>query len=309
METRLAVCRRCAWCGAHTCPSHFHAESNYESFIVNGVCSTSVPLFFAISGYLLAKRRGSSGWWVLAVKKRLFSLGAPYVFWSAAYFGVMYALGDRGMTFANVLGLDMLRLPYFYPFWFIRNLFLLVVISPFLFYVIERLPVVAMMVLALMNILSAMKILPGSSIWIGLFYFTMGLYIGLKPYTFSWLTKRMSYGLLTSATILFLIGSVINLPLSGIVRSLARIMLVLGMWRAVPDIKPPAALVGVVFPVYAMHVFVLIGLSFVIKSSVVYEWYGQFMMAVFVFMICMCIRVIIKHWCPATLSNCMFGGR
>lgn len=293
-------------------PVYFPAEGFYESFVVNGVCSTSVPMFFVISGYLLATRRGEHGWWGLAIKKRVFSLGVPYVFWSAAYVGVMHMMGggDRGdITFANVLGLNLFRLPYFYPFWFLRNLFLLVVISPVLLCIIERQPVVSMMILAIMESLSSVKILHGSSIWIGLFYFTMGMYIGLRPCAVSWLTKRMAYGLLVLSIILFLLGSVLDQSMSGIFRSLARIMLVLGAWRAFPDSKPPSALVGVVFPVYAMHVFVLIGLSFVIKRSVVHAWYGQLMMAVVVFMICMCIRALIKRWCHAALSNCMFGGR
>lgn len=290
-------------------PVYFPAEGFYESFVVNGVCSTSVPMFFVISGYLLATRRGGHGWLGLAIKKRVFSLGVPYVFWSAVYVGIMYLIGDRGMTFANVLGLDMLRLPYFYPFWFVRNLFLLVVISPLLFCVIERLPVVAMMILAFIDVLSAMRILPGSSIWIGLFYFTMGMYIGLRPCAVSWLTKRMAYGLLVLSIILFLLGSVLNQSMSGIFRSFARVMLVLSAWRLSPDSKPPSVLVGVVFPVYAMHVFVLIGWTFVIKRSVVYVWYGQLMMSLVVFMMCIGMRALIKRWCHAALFKCMFGGR
>lgn len=292
-------------------PVYFPAESNWLSFVVNGVCSSSVPLFFVISGYLLARKSREGGWWQVAIKKRMFLLGAPYVFWSAAYVVLGHMMGvDRGdITFANVLGLNLFRLPYFYPFWFLRNLFLLVVISPVLLCIIERQPVVSMMILAIMESLSSVKILHGSSIWIGLFYFTMGMYIGLRLCAVSWLTKRMAYGLLVLSIILFLLGSVLNQSISGIFRSFARVMLVLSAWRLSPDSKPPSVLVGVVFPVYAMHVFVLIGLTFVIKRSVVYVWYGQLMMSLVVFMMCICIRALIKRWCHAALFKCMFGGR
>lgn len=119
----------------------------------NGFCRWAVPFFFVAAGYFLAAHVGEIGWWRTAVRRRLRTLLVPFLLWNflfAAY-GVALTivanqLAGRDLT-ANLLrGWDILMYFGIHPLrggcygvlWFIETLFLFVLISPILVWLIRR---------------------------------------------------------------------------------------------------------------------------------------------------------------------------
>lgn len=114
----------------------------------------AVPLFFTVSGYLLGVKSANGtaeGWWGKAVKKRLRTLLLPYFLWCTAFavtvlpFTVLgNHLAGRGLTgntclrepllsawnLVRIYGGELRGEPIDGPLWYVRNLFLLVLLSP-----------------------------------------------------------------------------------------------------------------------------------------------------------------------------------
>ncbi len=108
----------------------------------------SVPFFFVASGYFLCGHCDERGWWPRELRKRVWSLVVPYAAWSLIYrlyacvLSVLANLrGGAPLTrnlplgwgdWVAVFGLDLTENAYLYTLWFVRCLFLLVVVSPLL---------------------------------------------------------------------------------------------------------------------------------------------------------------------------------
>ena len=114
----------------------------------------AVPLFFAISGYLLGIKSANGrtdGWYGKAVKKRVLTLLAPYLLWCTVFavtvlpFTVLgNHLAGRALTgntclrepllsawnLVRIYGGELRGEPIDGPLWYVRNLFLLVLLSP-----------------------------------------------------------------------------------------------------------------------------------------------------------------------------------
>ena len=67
-----------------------------------GICTCAVPSFFAIAGYLLAGHVGEAGWWGRALRKRIVTLGVPYLLWGTLFFFFDY-FRTHDMTLAGWL--------------------------------------------------------------------------------------------------------------------------------------------------------------------------------------------------------------
>lgn len=115
---------------------------------------TGVPGFFFISGFLFFLSKKSYG---QKIKTRIHTLFIPYILWNSlllALYLVAYTVGypqdinDKNM--ADYTFIDYIRLfwdrgsfdngnfvPILCPFWYIRNLLIMCVISPLLYYIIR----------------------------------------------------------------------------------------------------------------------------------------------------------------------------
>lgn len=112
------------------------------------IARTAVPLFFAISGYLFfLKDDGTTALYVQKLKSRARRLLLPFIIWNLIVLGLFllaetipftarfFSGGNKpisqyGLTdfFAALLGIG--RPPAAYQFWFIRDLMIIVVITP-----------------------------------------------------------------------------------------------------------------------------------------------------------------------------------
>jgi surface polysaccharide O-acyltransferase-like enzyme len=130
------------------------AEAPLTKAILNVLCrhvfQTAVPLYFAMSGYLLFLRYdGGLGGYPHLIAKRFRTIMLPFLL--ANIFWLVFILveggipGIGGTTYVKergfvdlILGLN--GLPLIYPLWFLRDLFFLFLLAPGISYVIRRLP-------------------------------------------------------------------------------------------------------------------------------------------------------------------------
>ncbi|MBA2482562.1 MAG: acyltransferase [Planctomycetes bacterium] len=123
--------------------SEIHAGVRYtESFFHYGLRGFAVPFFFIASAYFLCARSGFLRAYPGEVRKRVSSLLVPFVVWSAGWLLVMMALqsvpalggsfGRETISFADPVGIVRLLTldPIPHPLWYMRDLFLLAILSP-----------------------------------------------------------------------------------------------------------------------------------------------------------------------------------
>lgn len=138
----------------HFISTNITFENGYNTFIQNfiskGITYISVPLFFLISGYLFfLKINGRIDEFIQKMGKRTKTLLIPYLLWSAWGLFFYFVLQQMPMSknfFTHELIinysfkqlLDTLFLnPIPYQLWFIRDLFILVILSPIIYKLIK----------------------------------------------------------------------------------------------------------------------------------------------------------------------------
>lgn len=96
-----------------------------------GVCLIAVPFFFIVSGFFLGRHIGEKGWWLKEVKKRITSLLIPFFIFNFLY----WLIFDHNIEGLSLIGLlkVIIGTPFGYPtlgpLWYVRSLFLYVVLS------------------------------------------------------------------------------------------------------------------------------------------------------------------------------------
>ena len=176
----------------------------------------AVPLFFFISGYLYffkadLKKKIDLSFFFANNKKRIKTVLIPYVLWCVIWFFILYLLQLlpfvknyfseplHSMTLKDKL-LNLFVYPVNYPFWFLRELMLLFVLSPLVFLLIKYLKVVYIVVLFILIIVFS-KLLSVYDITLlqsmPIFYFSLGAFISLNKINIeSKLSSFKSFGLL-----------------------------------------------------------------------------------------------------------------
>lgn len=127
-------------------------NSIIQDFIIEGIARVAVPFFFLISGYLFfLNNDGSLKEYIEKLKKRIISICIPFLFWSLwgilFYFLLQIPFQTR-IFFTDNLVQDYTMIQFFrkliidplpFQLWFLKDLFLLVIISPVIFYGIKYL--------------------------------------------------------------------------------------------------------------------------------------------------------------------------
>lgn len=129
-------------------PGSEHAVQFLVDVVSNGVARTAVPLFFFMSGFLFfhgARLEGRT--YRVKLRSRVRTLLIPYLFWNGLNFAFYFAAQSNritapwfggsvpmlaGLPFPQMLDvlLGVHSLPIAYQFWFIRDLMVLVVLTP-----------------------------------------------------------------------------------------------------------------------------------------------------------------------------------
>jgi len=126
-------------------------NSFLQNFISDGIAKIASPLFFAISGYLffLNIKEGKPVEFLGKYKKRFRTLVIPYLLWSIFGLVLYFVLQSiptfkpfftreliRDYSFSQVLTRIFLQ-PIPYQLWFIRDLTVLVLISPLVYWLLK----------------------------------------------------------------------------------------------------------------------------------------------------------------------------
>lgn len=154
-----------------------------QVFISSGFTSIAVPIFFAISGYFLfLDKKQSFKNYKSVLNKRFSTLIVPYLFWSVSWFLVYFSKdlfinGYQQDYSLPSIGNEVFVNPIPLQFWFIRDLFILVVISPIIYFSIKYSKGLIIFVFAIIWYLNILIALNES---IALFFFSIGSYLGIN---------------------------------------------------------------------------------------------------------------------------------
>ena len=253
-----------------------------HQFLGWGLCTFAVPWFFFASGYFFARHLDEKGWWVRAVRTRLRSLFLPYLFWCSLFIGFSFVLdvllnlsAERalmsGISARRLLlcgfGLEVSEHPLLVPFWYIRALLIIVLLSPVLVWGLRRLRwfIPALMVPVYVYCCAfhdryAMPWFIFFSLFsvAGWIYFSVGVLARFEkwePRTCrvpTWLCWTVALSLIIGGRLALYGGFTI---LSNGLWIAAIPPLMLGVWRLVPGRAWPTGLVAAAFPLYALHYF------------------------------------------------------
>lgn len=160
-----------------------------QRFITKEITRVAVPLFFSISGFLLfySCEQFSLNWYCKKIRTRVRSLVFPFLAWSIFGFFIVYTVKSIFPSlFSSVKPLAeysmydyMLTLLWqpvgTYQLWFIRDLMVCVVISPFIYYALQYLKFFYLAVLGLFWVLSMQWIISIES----LIFVSLGSYAAL----------------------------------------------------------------------------------------------------------------------------------
>lgn len=186
----------------------FPVAASVMKFISGDICALCVPMFFFISGYLFFC--GCDFFTVDVYRSKLLkrarSLLVPYLFWNAVVIAVYflaqtifpsmvsgnnkpivdYTPADFMWAFWNldvVNGVEDLASPIAFQFWYIRDLMVLCMLSPVIYFCVKRFGVWALLVF---EILSQLQLLPevvGLSTG-AVFFFSAGAYFCIHKRSF-----------------------------------------------------------------------------------------------------------------------------
>ena len=128
-----------------------------KDIITNSVCAIAVPGFFFISGLLLFSKDFK---WIDNMKKKVRSILLPYFivnsFW-ILFFKVMQSIRITAPYFSGenyqIAGMQGIvraycaPIPLYYPFWFLRDLFILNILAGIIRRMIDKLPILSIIIL------------------------------------------------------------------------------------------------------------------------------------------------------------------
>lgn len=169
------------------------------------ICQVAVPTFFLISGFLFFQNLSNWNWkvWKGKIKRRVFTLLVPYLLWNCIR--LCFNASINGYHIYHRQGIDSALLwlkgqvtpmifwamentncPIHTPFWFIRDLIVMVCISP-LYFLLMRKRLLGGLTLTFLSIVYCLHLmpmqplesLPGFSITAMLF-FGLGAYLAIQ---------------------------------------------------------------------------------------------------------------------------------
>ena len=307
-----------------------------------GLCCLAVPFFFTVSGYFLSRHFDERGWWPREVSKRVRSLLVPYLLWCMAFFifarvGLATVKAVAGREFWTVLsfpaamippalGVRLEAPPMLVPLWYVRALFVIVLLSPVLawFASRRRLAWLLLVVLAAAYVMFSPHrnglastraehfMYYGVSL-MGMFYF----YLGILMRSTRFLERTLAVPPWTGVVLLAAGAAIVAwrtgvIATSGIepfpILCIAIPFLVAGTWLATPAAPWPALLTSMSFPIYVLHFFVVFALDG-FHACRADKSIGQIIVHAVCAVVIPCVIAMLARSVSPTMARLVFGGR
>lgn len=298
--------------------------------ISKGLCQIAVPYFFTISGFLLVgkyfnpidKLEFTFKNYFHEVNKRIYSLLLPFFVWSIIG-SFIYIIINR--KFINIDNIEILKffgvypfdLPTLTPLWYIRSLFMLVVISPLLYLMVKRGGVFTLIFWFLVSIILSkilsrfikLNMLLGTFLplkW-GCFYFSLGMYLRMYPININNYIKSLSIVSLFVGIILIILSKYMMLhkiPFAPLLLKITIPIVLFAVWELCPT--PHYGLGMYSFPIYLIHYIILWVASSILPINGLIGYFYRILMAIFFSML---ITKIIRYKRSQQIEKFLFGGR
>lgn len=318
-------------------------ESNVEvglfAQMIRRITAIAVPFFFAVAGYFLAGHTHEVAWYSREVKKRIRSLLVPLWVTAVLLFVWNIPLILAANVYANtslwrnlpqsvadwmaIVGLHPFENPLT-PLWFLRTLFLFVLISPVLLKAVRwsKYAAIALLVviwgawIGFSYALSRGMIVKDSPLeevltWLfslkNLFFFSAGLVLRYNPFQ---LPKLKGLRLIASVGV---IGLSLWAAIGGVKVYLYLPLLIVCLYWIMPSKPWPKVLTSCAFPVYLLHMFVVSVMGIVIKNVSLFSRLhgnvvGWIVDCGIAFAICVLITCGLRRYFPR-IAYWWFGGR
>ena len=202
-------------------------------FFSQCITRVAVPLFMLFSSYLLFYKTETytKDIYIQKVKKRTHSLLIPYLIWNTLFLLVYfiihtffpelisgknklmtnYTITDWLNTYWNTKNIngttDGTPCPINYPLWFIRDLFILVLFSPIIYWLTKQFKYIFICILGIINLCNLTPIMAGFN-HEAIFYFSLGALFSIHKINFAEILKRKAtlYSILFGITIILRIA-------------------------------------------------------------------------------------------------------
>ena len=304
----------------------------------DGLCRIAVPWFFLASGFFLGGCLNEEGWYKKAVIKRVRSLLVPFVIWAiiglVVSFSMWYGIQCFGYksqmpnpfsagvvnAILTSLGFNLNKINIG-PIWYLRMLFILVLISPIIFKGIKKfkcwLPIILFIIYGIYDTVYHFNNFCEYVISIrGIAYFSIGLWLRnvnlnlFKRERVMWLSMFVG----CAGIVINAYGRYIAMP---IIENFCDFIMVVPLmylvWRFTSLIKIPKWCVDNSFALYVMHITFL-NISIVMISMLGFRasMESSVTIALVRFIVAIGFSLltasIIKRFLP-NLSRLLFGGR
>ena len=313
----------------------------FEAFGHWGVFNVAVPFFFVCSGYFLGNHIGEEGWWKRECSKRIISIVVPFFIWSVVFaFLPLVAVfssnlihgriasitvGSSLWFWVQILGLSPFTYPGFAQLWYLRTLFLFVLISPLLQYFIHN--NVRGRVFLLLVYFAALIVGVGMSSHCrvvkffyycfqleGLFYFCVGLFLRMRERHGETLHGCVCKRFICVSFViglLFVMASTFAIRMGVNVYCFARVvftpLLLIAFWNLVPTCPLPKCITSATFAIYVMHGIVLKMMEMFDSRPIetMVQWGGKYIVA---FIVPILVAMFLRRFTPG-VSGILFGGR
>lgn len=157
----------------------------FSIIFINIIAKVAVPCFFFISGYLFfINQRFSLKIYVNKIKRRFHTLFIPYILWNIIATIYLYLTQNiiKNPFYTNFTE------PANFPLWFLRDLIIIVFLTPIIWELIKHLKVVGLII---MTILYISEIIP--SIWFCYFSSIFFFYLGAYCSIWNFIPKQKKY--------------------------------------------------------------------------------------------------------------------
>lgn len=300
-----------------------------DRFINDGIGRTAVPYFFIVSGFFLARHIGEKGWWKKAVRTRLRTLIVPHLIWNFLWLLMPMALVAsanllRGRSVCSNIAIPswggLFALPPLGPTWYIRTLFLFIVLSPLF---VTMLKSNANMTFAISFLFYVMfyrsvavpfgtwRAIPNTPLALeGLVYFLYGIKLAMDGKS-----RDVSLKLTIAAVAVSVFFTVVRIYckanghifLYNHIRFLVIPGFLWAMWKIVPSNSWPKWITSSAFAIYLIHPFVI----FMFKKFACHRIDGflpYFACAVLAILSPITVRCLLSA-VSKRLTSVVFGGR